>query len=185
VGSYRPICDVWILARSRTKYYGAYPYGFLSRAREILGVHIEDPVLHVCSGKIDDYPYDGLGFNDVTVDLDPAVDPDFVMDIRKELPANPERGDGLWPAIMADPPYSEEDADHYTVGRDAFPEPNKLLKLCLEHVRPGGRVGMLHYVVPRPPSKMDGKKVKFVACVGVMVGFSNRIRAYTVFERPI
>jgi hypothetical protein len=31
--SYRPITDVWILARPKVKYYGAYPNGFLERAR--------------------------------------------------------------------------------------------------------------------------------------------------------
>ena len=35
--SYRPITDVMILARSKTKYYGAFPAGFLSRARWELG----------------------------------------------------------------------------------------------------------------------------------------------------
>ena len=68
--SYRPICDTWILARSKVKYYGAYPAGFLERARSQLGVHINDPVLHVCSGKVKDYPYaGGFGPNDKTVDI--------------------------------------------------------------------------------------------------------------------
>jgi len=30
--SYRPITDVWIFARSKVKYFGAYSAGFLSRA---------------------------------------------------------------------------------------------------------------------------------------------------------
>jgi hypothetical protein len=34
-------------------------------------------------------------------------------------------------------------------------------------------------VIPQPP-KND---VRFVACIGVMVGFNNRMRAFTVFER--
>lgn len=32
MSSYRPICDLWILARPKVKYYGAYPNGFLERA---------------------------------------------------------------------------------------------------------------------------------------------------------
>lgn len=190
--SYRPICDMWILARPKIKYYGAYPSGFLSRARELLGVSVYDPVLHVCSGKVTDYPFRGFGPNDVTVDLDPALEPDHVMDVREDLPPPPE-GYDAWPAILVDPPYSEADAEHYAEGKGNLPNPNKLLRLCLERVAVGGRVGMLHYVVPRPPKKLrvsltsgGGElvetPVRFVACVGVFVGFSNRIRAYSVYE---
>lgn len=35
--SFRPIADVWILARPKVKYYGAYPNGFLERALPLLG----------------------------------------------------------------------------------------------------------------------------------------------------
>ncbi len=53
--SYRPITDVWILARAKLtgghKLYGAFPGGFGERARDLLGVHIDDPVLHVCGGR--------------------------------------------------------------------------------------------------------------------------------------
>jgi hypothetical protein len=59
--SFRPIADVWILARSKVKYFGAYPAGFLSRARDLLGVGINDQVLHVCAGKVRKYPYRGFG----------------------------------------------------------------------------------------------------------------------------
>jgi hypothetical protein len=77
--SYRPITDVWILARPKlsegAKYYGSYPAGFLSRARALLGVSMERPVLHVCAGLVRNYPFSGLGRNDRTVDLDPATHP--------------------------------------------------------------------------------------------------------------
>jgi hypothetical protein len=182
MGNYRPITDMWIMARPKVKYYGAYPSGFLGRARALLGVGMDDPVLHVCSGKIDEYPFDGLGYNDATADIDPGVEPDFVVDVRESLPACPDTPDGLWPAILADPPYTEDDAARYALGSEVFPQPNALLKLCLQNVRPGGKVGFLHYVVPRPPKKIGEHKTKFVACIGVMVGFGNRIRAYTVFE---
>jgi hypothetical protein len=122
--SYRPICDVWLLARSKVKYYGAYPAGFLSRAIDLLGVDRDAAVLHVCSGRVTDYPFKGFGLYHRTVDIDPAMEPDFCMDVREELPAGP------WDAILADPPYSEADSTHYAIG-DAYPEPNKLLKDCI------------------------------------------------------
>jgi hypothetical protein len=49
----------------------------------------------------------------------------------------------------------------------------------LAAVRCGGRVGLLHYVLPQPPSI----GVKFVACVGVITGYNNRMRVFSVFEK--
>jgi hypothetical protein len=46
-------------------------------------------------------------------------------------------------------------------------------------VRPGGRVGLLHYIVPRPPAR----QAKLVAMIAVVVGFGNRVRVFTVFEK--
>jgi hypothetical protein len=38
---------------------------------------------------------------------------------------------------------------------------------------------MLHYVLPQPPRV----GVRFVACIGVIVGYNNRMRCFSVFER--
>lgn len=170
---YRPITDTWILARPKVRYYGAYPAGFLERARALLGVTIDDPVLHVCSGMVRAYPYrNGFGINDKTLDLDSELRPDFVRDAREPLP-------GGFKAILADPPYTPEDADNYRPSSHQLPSPNELLRNMLNALGHGRRCGILHYVVPRPPKDM----ARFVACVGVMVGFGNRMRAYSVFER--
>src|SRR6185503_8840943 len=79
--SYRPITDVWLLARCKykggVKRYGGYLGGFPERARALLGVTINQPVLHVCGGLARLYPYrGGFGENDKTLDLDPNVNPD-------------------------------------------------------------------------------------------------------------
>lgn len=175
--SYRPITDVWILARPKVKYYGAYPNGFLERARALLGVYPFDSVLHVCGGRAKDYPAKPRGFgpNDMTLDLDPAMGPDFLQTATDPLPVTPHG----WKALIADPPYTEADAEKYAPGAVAFPSANTILRNMLAVVRQGGRVGMLHYVLPQPPR--DG--VRFVACVGVIVGFNNRVRVFSVFEK--
>lgn len=182
--SYRPITDLWFLARAKLKggekYYGAYLGGFPERARALLGVTINDPVLHVCGGKSKLYPYKGgFGPNDKTLDLDEALKPDYLRDAREPMPLY-DAGDTckLWPAMLCDPPYSEEDATSYAPGRERYPKPNALLKNCLEAVRVGGRVGIIHYILPSPP-----KNAKFIACVGVICGYNNRMRCYSVFER--
>lgn len=170
--SYRPITDVMILARSKTKYYGAFPAGFLARARHMLGVEPGGSVLHVCAGKIREYPFEGLGPNDRTVDLAAETCPDFWMDVRKELPAP------MWAAVLIDRPYTEDDADHYAPGREALPDLNDLVKRCLQLVPVGHRVGVLDYMWPHP-GKL-GKEV-FVTAVGT--GRNGRARWYVVFER--
>jgi hypothetical protein len=176
--SYRPITDTWILARSKVNYYGAFPAGFLGRARALVGVGIDDSVLHVCGGRVRDYPYSGFGPNDYTLDLDPALQPDFLQDARDALPICPLRPDGLWPAILIDRPYSEIDAAHYEPGAAKLPDLNDLLKRSLQKIQVGGKVGTLDYIWPHP-----GKLGKEVAVVGVGTGRNNRARWFCVFER--
>lgn len=201
MGDFRPIADMWLLARPKVRYYGAYPSGFLDRARALLGVGYTDAVLHVCGGRIRDYPFRGFGPNDRTVDLDPALVPDYLMDVRHlgdvpggriPVPDEPgvitdpvpadEAGQGTalcWPAVLADPPYSEGDAQHYPHAKDAFPARADLLRRCLSLVRPGGRVGFLDVIAPRPPKT----GVRLVATVGVLLGYGNQIRVFSVYER--
>lgn len=175
--SYRPITDVWILARPKVRYYGAYPNGFLERARALLGVTPFDPVLHVCGGCARFYPAKprGFGSEDRTMDVSPLNAPDVLGNAEQAIPW---QADGThWPALIADPPYTEADAKEY--GTWPLPSANAILRNMLDVVRVGGRVGMLHYILPQPPRT----GVRFVACVGVIVGFNNRMRCFSVFER--
>ena len=193
--SYRPITDSWFLARAKlkggVKYYGAYLGGFPERARALLGCKIDEPVLHVCGGMAKAYPYQrAFGPNDMTLDLDPKTQPDFLQDARQPFPHPPFWGshqppfpDGKvppipWAGILIDPPYSEQDAAHYAVGAEVYPKPNQLIKNAFDVLPVGGRVGLIHYILPSPP-----KNNKFVAAVGIFCGYNNRIRSYSVFEK--
>jgi len=175
--SYRPITDMMLLCRPKVKYYGAYPSGFLGRARAMLGVGLDDAVLHVCSGKVKDYPYDGFGKYDETFDIDPYLNPDHLGDVRK-LEDWPYDDGRLWDAILADPPYTEDDADHYNYGKDVFPKVNEILRHAIKRVKVGGKVGILHYVWPQPP-----KNAKEIIVIGVTMGRNNKVRLLTVFEK--
>lgn len=187
--SYRPITDTWILARAKLKpypdgsprkYYGAYLGGFPERARILLGVTLTDSVLHVCGGMARFYPYArGFGVNDKTLDWDEKCEPDFIRDAREPLPFL-DAGDTCreWPAILADPPYSETDAVHYLPGAEMYPNPNALVRNCVDAVRVGGRVGFLHYLWPALP-----KNAMEVAIIAVKCGRNGRARQLTVYER--
>ena len=186
--SYRPITDMWLLARCKykngIKRFGGYLGGFPERARVLLGVTIYDPVLHVCGGLAKEYPYKGgFGPNDKTIDLDPQTNPDFFHDVRKPfhhglLGQYLEEQQLLPRAYLCDPPYSEEDAKNYKTGVENYPPPNLVLKNCFDVMEVGQRVGIIHYIVPKAP-----KNSKFIACIGVISGFNNRIRVFTTFEK--
>ncbi len=178
--SYRPICDTWFLARAKLKggkkYYGSYLGGFPERARVLLGAGPNDSVLHVCGGMAKLYPYSGgFGAEDKTLDMDPATDPDYLQDAREAFPTDPYQP---WRAILMDPPYSEEDAAHYLPGSEMYPKPNQLIKNALAALPIGGRVGLIHYMLPGCP-----ENAKFIAAVGIMCGFNNRIRVFSVFQK--
>jgi hypothetical protein len=170
--SYRPITDMWLLARPKVKYYGAYPNGFLERARTILGCNYSDGILHICGGRAKEYPNRGYGPNDRTVDIDASLNPDFVMDVRKELPT------GDWKAIIVDPPYTIEDATHYSCGSSVLPDLNKLVKDSINNISIGRCVGILHYRIPACPSN-----AKEIALIGIVMGNNNNIRCFSVFRR--
>jgi hypothetical protein len=180
--SYRPITDIWFLARAKLKdgkkYYGAYLGGFPERARVLLGASIDEPVLHVCGGLAKYYPYKGgFGPQDATLDIDPLTKPDFLQDARDPFPLD-QNNRFCWRAVLMDPPYSETDAQHYTCGSSVYPKPNTLIKNALDVVPVGGCVGLIHYQLPAQP-----KNAKFVAAIGILCGFNNRIRVFSVFRK--
>jgi hypothetical protein len=149
---------------------------FPERARVLIGANIDDPVLHVCGGAAKFYPYSGgFGPHDQTLDIAPSTEPDFLQDAREPLPMNAGKP---WRAVLIDPPYSPEDADHYELGAGVYPSPYAMVTNALNVVAVGGKVGLIHYSLPKQP-----KNSKFVACIGIVCGFGNRIRVFSVFER--
>lgn len=190
--SYRPVSDTYILARAKlkggVKYYGAYLGGFPERARRAIGARLDLPLLHVCGGMARLYPYKGgFGPNDRTLDLDPETKPDYLqnaLDPWPEFapcPAHSPKGCHCtpWAGVLIDPPYSEADAENYRVGAKNYPSPSKLLERAFEVLPEGGKVGIIHYFVPRPP-----KDAIFTFFASVICGFNNKVRAFSVFEKP-
>lgn len=187
--SYRPIGDVWWLARCKykngVKRYGGYLGGFPERARVLIGCPLDSPMLHVCGGMARHYPYKrGFGSCDMTLDLDEKCAPDFLRDCRDlhwPLTADDEGGvEALWGGILIDPPYSELDAAQYVPGADKYPNPHQLVRTAINTLRVGYKVGIIHYVVPRCP-----KNAMFIASVAVKCGFGNRVRSFNVFEKTL
>lgn len=148
------------------KVFGRYPQGFIAHVLRlgIMGDVRRDDILHVCSGTLS-------ASEKWTVDLRDEAKPR----VRASGTALPFV-DGCFPAVMIDPPYSDQYArDLYGVEN---PRPSWLLKEAARVVRPGGRVGMLHVAVPFPPPDCN-----LVNVYGITTGVGFRIRAFTVFQR--
>ena len=143
---------------------GGYPKRFLGLAFETLGVTDPARVLHLCSGSM------RVG---VTVDIRPEMHPTIVADAR-HVPLPDESFD--W--IMADPPYSAEYARNLYGTEDVYPRPGQLLNEASRLLRPGGRVGILHFQVP-----VFRKPLRLVGVWGITTGLGYAIRAWSVFEK--
>lgn len=202
VMNYHFITDTWILARPKIAYYGAYPTGFLERARILLtGWHPEQPILHICAGRVAQYKgkiggikLQGYGPNDITLDLNKKLKPDIVYDARNLWDTRVKKnqfslfidGRRCWYprpyAVLIDRPYTEQDADEYAKrykgpGAQELPNLNRLIRDCLHIAQPGGIVAVLDYVFPNP-----GKNAKCVFKISVSCGFNNRERVFSGFR---
>lgn len=144
--------------------WGSYPHGFLEWALKQLRCSSAE-VLHVCSGSL------ALSTPGVRVDLRLAARPSVLADGRA-LPFP----SGHFAGALLDPPYSVEYAEDL-YGTD-YPRPAHLLAEASRVVRPGGLLGILHFLVPAVPPGC-----RFVAVKGVTTGLGYRIRAFTIYQR--
>jgi SAM-dependent methyltransferase len=146
-----------------TGVFGMYPSALIPKLMPWLRCERRE-VLHVCSGGLPR----GEG---IRVDLRPEARPDIIADGRA-LPL----ADASVAAVLLDPPYSE----HYAreLYGTAYPRPAHLLAEAARVVRPGGRIGFVHYIVPNPPEGCHHVKT-----FGLSMGFGYPMRAVTLFER--
>ena len=105
IGGDGRVCGTWIMGnnyRVKSSYYGGYPAGYLKRIKALFPDKTN--VLHLFSGKVDTTIFPGK-----TVDINVNNNPDYVDDAQSLLNVPLEDFD----LVLADPPYSVEDCDHY------------------------------------------------------------------------
>jgi hypothetical protein len=161
------VVGTWIMGndyRVKTGYYGGYPAGYLRRVRSLFPD--KRRVLHIFSGRVD---LDALPGD--TVDINPALKPTFVDDAQT-LAGVPLDAYDL---ILADPPYSVEDAERY---QTTMVKRNVVLR-ALQRAAPGTHIVWLDQVLP-----MYRKDVFDIdAVIGMVKSTNHRFRVVTVFRR--
>lgn len=161
------LVGTWIMGQNYTvksSYYGGYPHGYLKRVRALFPD--KQKALHLFSGKVDTEFFPGD-----TVDVNPDLSPTFVDDAQTL--ANVPLGN--YDIVLADPPYSIEDCEHYGT---SMVKRNSVMK-ALQGLSVGAHVVWLDQVLPM--YRKDTFKI--VGVIGMVKSTNHRFRVITIFER--
>jgi SAM-dependent methyltransferase len=161
--------NVWALGPSNNGYPGAFPRGFVRMVRRKWWGQKR---LWMFSGSFKDK-------GGVTVDIKPEVNPTHIANCEK-LPFK----DNTFDFVMADPPYSKEEAKQLYGTR--YPTIATVLNEMARVTKIGGHALFLHRLIPvcHPQLSSDFKRLKVVGIVGVftIAGFTN-MRALTIWRK--
>ena len=161
------VVGTWIMGndyRVKSEYYGGYPAGYLRRIRALFPD--KNRVLHIFSGKVDLAALPGD-----TVDIDAALSPTYVDDAQmlEQVPLE------TFDLVLADPPYSIEDAQRY---HTTMVKRNLVLR-ALRRVSAGCHIVWLDQVLPM--YRKDAFAIE--AVIGMVKSTNHRFRVVTVFRR--
>jgi hypothetical protein len=161
------IVGTWIMGndyRVKSAYYGGYPAGYLRRVKALFPD--KKRVLHLFSGKVDLNALPGD-----TVDINRKLKPTYVDDAQglEGVPLN------LYDLILADPPYSIEDAERY---QTTMIKRNAVMR-ALQRTAEGTHIVWLDQVLPM--YRKDAFAVD--AVIGMVKSTNHRFRVVTMFRR--
>lgn len=168
IGSDDRIVGTWVMGNNYTvksEYYGGYPHGYLKRVRELFPEKVN--TLHLFSGKVGKEIFPGS-----TVDINSALEPDYVDDAQSLLNVPLDQFD----LVLADPPYSVEDCDHY---QTSMVKRNKVMSALGSRLKSGSHVVWLDQVLPM--YRKDQFKV--VGYIGMVKSTNHRFRVVSIFEK--
>lgn len=167
IGGDGRIVGVWIMGNNYQRaadYYGAYPHGYLRRVRALFPD--AGNVLHLFSGyvSVSEFPGD-------TVDINPELNPTYIDDAQtlNNVPL------GEYDLILADPPYSVEDAVHY---KTSMVQRNKVMQALGYRCQPGATVVWLDQTLPM--YRKDQWEI--IGLIGMMKSTNHRFRMVTIFR---
>lgn len=162
----RWIDGVWMLGNNYkgSGYYGAYPPGYLQRISALFPDVWSARVLHPFSGSLRDV-------HGIRVDINMENRPDVVA--SADILPFPDAGFDL---VLADPPYSAEDAKRYG---SRMIDRRKVLRECARVTTPGGYLVWLDTVWPMF-AKRDWH---CFGQIGVVRSTNHRVRLVSLFQR--
>ena len=161
------VVGTWIMGndyRVKSTYYGGYPAGYLRRIRALFPE--KRRVLHLFSGKVDTELFPGD-----TVDTNPALSPTFLDDAQTldHVPLE------TYDLVLADPPYSIEDCEHYGTSMVK----RNLVMRALTRLPQGAHIVWLDQVLPM--YRKDTYAME--AVIGMVKSTNHRFRVIIVFQR--
>lgn len=180
----------WVLGndyRNKTKYYGAYPPGYLARIDALFPDVCHEtnqiaptpdaqwPVLHMFAGSLPPGPYLRV---DTRFDQDAHVMPDLRGSVYNisYLRGGSEACNWLFSLVLADPPYSAADADQYGTGSV---DKRRATAALAQVTRVGGHLVWLDTCWPMH------RKAEWltVGRIAIIRSTNHRVRMATIFER--
>jgi hypothetical protein len=167
IGEDGRVVGTWIMGndyRVKSTYYGGYPAGYLKRVRALFPD--KQRVLHLFSGKVDLAAFPGD-----TVDINNDLTPTYI-DNAQSLKLVPLEQYDL---VLADPPYSVEDCEHYGTSMVK----RNLVMRALQRLTTGAHVVWLDQVLPM--YRKDHFKVE--AVIGMWKSTNHRFRGITIFAK--
>ena len=170
IGESGRLFGIWEMGndyRVKSGYYGGYPAGYLKRVRGLFPEFEPSETLHLFSGKVDQSIFPGM-----TVDINSENEPDFIDDAQslKKVPLY------KFKIVLADPPYSIEDCNHY---QTTMIKRNVVMKSLGTGLKKGTFVVWLDQVLPM--YRKD--QFKKIGSIGMVKSTNHRFRVVTIFER--
>jgi hypothetical protein len=162
------IGGIWMIGNeysNLTKYYGAYPRSYLKRVMSLFPDC--EKVLHLFSGSLD------KNTSGIRFDINSDTHPDVVGDAHKLSIYFQEN---YFDLILADPPYSEEDANHYGM---PMINRNMVLKECIKVTKTKGFIVWLDQVFPM----FNKDLVDLVGMIGIVRSTNHHFRIATIFQK--
>jgi len=166
IGDDNRICGIWIMGNNykvKSGYYGGYPAGYLRRIKALFPD--KKSILHLFSGKVDTDILNGK-----TVDINKENNADYVDDAQSLQNVPVEEFD----LILADPPYSVEDCEHY---KTTMIKRNKVMKALGKKAVKGTHIVWLDQVLPM--YRKDEWSI--VGVIGMVKSTNHRFRVVTIF----
>lgn len=143
-------------------YYGAYPHTYLERVMSMFPD--AKSILHLFSGSMKPGNY---------VRFDRNGNGDIHGDAEKLSESFPEQRFDL---ILADPPYSVEDCEHYGC---AMVNRNRVISECVKVMEPGGFIVWLDQVLPM----FRKDQLEMCGVIGMVKSTNHRFRVVTMFRK--